>query len=63
MAPLLAGRASPTSDDDAAARARDCGAPTTGEVCAFCRLVETASRATTPVPVELIAGDGRDGDR
>jgi uncharacterized protein (TIGR00269 family) len=27
-----------------------CGAPTTGDVCAFCRLVE---RATTPVPVRL----------
>jgi tRNA-5-methyluridine54 2-sulfurtransferase len=27
-----------------------CGAPTTGDVCAFCRLVE---RATTPVPVSL----------
>lgn len=28
----------------------ECGAPTTGEVCAFCRLVE---RATTAVPVSL----------
>ena len=36
---------------DAAAR------PTTGEVCAFCRLVETARRRTTPVPVELVPGD------
>jgi uncharacterized protein (TIGR00269 family) len=32
-----------------------CGAPTTGEVCAFCRLVDTAS-AHDPVPVELVMG-------
>lgn len=35
-----------------------CGAPTTGEVCAFCRLVERATASTTvPVatPVELVA--------
>jgi uncharacterized protein (TIGR00269 family) len=30
-----------------------CGAPTTGTVCAFCRLVETAA-AHDPVPVELV---------
>src|SRR5690606_10469304 len=30
-----------------------CGSPTTGEVCAFCRLVERAS-AHEPVPVEMI---------
>ena len=36
-------------------RARACGAPTTGDVCAFCRLVETAS-AHEPVPVEMVAG-------
>ncbi|MFK8023656.1 MAG: ATP-binding protein [Ilumatobacter sp.] len=32
-----------------------CGAPTTGDVCAFCRLVDTAS-AHEPVPVELVLG-------
>lgn len=32
-----------------------CGAPTTGDVCAYCRLVESAS-AHEPVPVELITG-------
>jgi uncharacterized protein (TIGR00269 family) len=32
-----------------------CGAPTTGEVCAFCRLVERAtSTESTPRPVELL---------
>jgi uncharacterized protein (TIGR00269 family) len=36
-----------------------CGAPTTGEVCAFCRLVERVSGAD-PVPVELVRrGGGR----
>ena len=30
-----------------------CGAPTSGDVCAFCRLVETAS-AHAPVPVEMM---------
>ena len=32
-----------------------CGAPTSAEVCAFCRLVATAA-AHEPVPVELVAG-------
>ena len=35
-----------------------CGAPTTGSVCAFCHLVETAS-AHAPVPVELVMKKGR----
>jgi uncharacterized protein (TIGR00269 family) len=35
-----------------------CGAPTTGVVCAFCRLVEVAA-AHEPVPVELVSGSGR----
>lgn len=30
-----------------------CGAPTPGEVCAFCRLVERAGGSGGPVPVEL----------
>jgi tRNA-5-methyluridine54 2-sulfurtransferase len=37
---------------------RSCGAPTTGEVCAFCRLVERAGGAE-PVPVELLRKGGR----
>ena len=32
-----------------------CGSPSTGDVCAFCRLVDSAS-AHEPVPVELVAG-------
>jgi uncharacterized protein (TIGR00269 family) len=32
-----------------------CGAPTTSETCAFCRLVDTASKHD-PVPVELVLG-------
>ena len=32
-----------------------CGSPTTNELCAFCRLVETAG-AHDPVPVELVLG-------
>ncbi|MBI5090078.1 MAG: adenine nucleotide alpha hydrolase family protein [Actinobacteria bacterium] len=36
----------------------ECGSPTTGEVCAFCRLVVTAS-AHAPVPVELVGRAGR----
>ena len=36
-----------------------CGSPTTGDVCAFCRLVEQAS-GRDPVPVELVRpGRGR----
>ena len=56
MAPLLEGRT-------AAATASlqpcvSCGAPTTGELCAFCR-VSTTARAHEPVPVELVLGKGR----
>jgi uncharacterized protein (TIGR00269 family) len=35
-----------------------CGAPTTGDVCAFCRLVEVSS-GHEPVPVELVARSRR----
>lgn len=35
-----------------------CGSPTTGDVCAFCRLVTTAS-AHPPVPVEVLLNRGR----
>lgn len=53
MSPLLAGHtAAATGDLNECAH---CGAPTTNEVCAFCRLVETAS-AHEPVPVELVLG-------
>lgn len=51
MAPLLV----PTGveDREALRPCSECGAPTTGDVCAFCRLVATAS-AHDPVPVELV---------
>ena len=35
-----------------------CGAPTSGDLCAFCRVAEK-SRAYEPVPVELVLGKGR----
>ena len=42
---------------------RSCGAPTTGDVCAFCRLTDRVSDAD-PVPVELLRkGGGRRGRR
>jgi uncharacterized protein (TIGR00269 family) len=56
MAPLLAGRA--VADGHELGACSNCGAPTTGSVCAFCRLVETAS-AHAPVPVELVMKKGR----
>jgi uncharacterized protein (TIGR00269 family) len=55
MAPLLADRSAAATG--ALAACARCGAPTTGDVCAFCRLVERAS-AHEPVPVELVAGRG-----
>jgi uncharacterized protein (TIGR00269 family) len=39
-----------------------CGAPTTGEVCAFCRLVERVG-GTDPVPVDLVRPGRRRGGR
>ncbi|HET6950566.1 MAG TPA: ATP-binding protein [Acidimicrobiales bacterium] len=39
-----------------------CGSPTTGEVCAFCRLVDHASGAA-PVPVELVRPGRRGAGR
>jgi tRNA-5-methyluridine54 2-sulfurtransferase len=56
MAPLLAGRA--VADGLELGSCSQCGAPTTGTVCAFCHLVETAS-AHAPVPVELVMKRGR----
>ena len=52
MAPLLAGRS--RADVEGLHACARCGAPTTGDVCAFCRLVEVAS-AHEPVPVEMVA--------
>ena len=51
MAPLLDGRSAAA---DGLNRCSRCGSPTTGDVCAFCRLVETAS-AHEPVAVEMVA--------
>jgi tRNA-5-methyluridine54 2-sulfurtransferase len=56
MAPLLAGQSA--ADTDGLNQCLHCGSPTTGEVCAFCRLVEKA-REHEPVPVELVMGKGR----
>lgn len=60
MAPLLADRSAAATG--ALVRCERCGAPTTGEICAFCRLVER-SAAHEPVPVELVARPGRPGGR
>ena len=51
MAPMLAGRLA--DDRGALGSCAECGAPTSGDVCAFCRLVATAS-AHERVPVELL---------
>ena len=51
MAPLLAARLA--EDRDQLGECRSCGAPASGEQCAFCRLVEVAS-AHEPVPIELV---------
>ncbi|MGA9275370.1 ATP-binding protein [Ilumatobacter sp.] len=53
MAPLLAEQTAAASGD--LRRCARCNAPTTGEVCGFCRLVDTAS-THEPVPVELVLG-------
>jgi hypothetical protein len=39
--------------DDVLGACARCGSPTTSDVCAFCRLVETAADHE-PVPVELV---------
>jgi len=51
MAPLLAGRLA--EERDQLGQCRSCGAPSSGEQCAFCRLVEV-SAAHAPVPIELV---------
>ena len=61
MAPLLADHAA--TERAGLGAARSCGAPTTGEVCAFCRLVEQTA-GHEPVPVELVGRrGGADDDR
>jgi tRNA-5-methyluridine54 2-sulfurtransferase len=56
MSPLLAERSAAAQGE--LLRCERCGSPTTGSVCAFCRLVDTAS-AHDAVPVELLARPGR----
>jgi tRNA-5-methyluridine54 2-sulfurtransferase len=51
MAPLLAGRS--VADREGLAPCSRCGAPTTGDVCAFCRLLETTG-GHDPVPVDVV---------
>ncbi len=57
MAPLLAARdrhdVGGDPDADLLRACTSCGSPTTAEVCAFCRLVDTSSEHD-PVPVELV---------
>lgn len=61
MAPILR-----RSVEEAAVELRacaSCGSPTTGEICAFCRIAEK-SAAHEPVPVEVLLGRrGRHTDR
>ena len=56
MTPLLADRSAAAVGE--LHECERCGAPTTGEVCAFCRLVDKAA-AHVPVPVELVVGRRR----
>ena len=51
MSPVLAGRS--LSSAGALAACASCGAPTTGEVCAFCKLQDRVA-GHDPVPVELV---------
>ena len=53
MAPLLADRTQAAGGELGACT--ECGAPTTGEVCAFCRLRNQVS-GVERVPVELVLG-------
>lgn len=56
MAPRLAAEHQAVQDE--LLSCSRCGAPTTGDICAFCRLTATAS-AHEPVPVELLRTRGR----
>jgi tRNA-5-methyluridine54 2-sulfurtransferase len=47
-----------TAAQDGLTPCASCGSPTTGEVCAFCRLVDRVSGAE-PVPVELVRSGRR----
>ena len=51
MAPLLAGRSQAAAGE--LRQCDTCGAPTTGEECAFCRLKDRVS-GHDPVPVDLV---------
>ncbi len=51
MAPLLVGQSAAAAG--LLNRCEQCGEPTTGDVCAFCRLVEKAAKHD-PVPVEMV---------
>ena len=51
MAPLLVGHSAAALDELNACTT--CGSPTTGDVCAFCRLVERA-HAIDPVAVDVV---------
>ncbi|MFT3854709.1 MAG: ATP-binding protein [Ilumatobacteraceae bacterium] len=53
MAPVLTGVRTEAAAE--VGTCRECGAPTSGDVCAFCRLVASAS-AHEPVPVEMVVG-------
>jgi uncharacterized protein (TIGR00269 family) len=56
MVPLLAGHSAAAAGElNECAR---CGSPTTGEICAFCRLIDKAA-AHEPVPVEMVLAKGR----
>jgi uncharacterized protein (TIGR00269 family) len=59
MAPVLAGHSAAAAGE--LGGCERCGAPTTADVCAFCRLVDRAS-GHEPVPVELVL-PGRRGRR
>lgn len=56
MAPLLSGR-SAAAQEELRSCVR-CGSPTTGELCAFCRVAETSARHD-PVPVDVVLGRRR----
>ncbi len=58
MAPLLAWRSAAAHDE--LGTCQECGSPTTGDLCAFCRTMHKA-RAHEPVPVELVLRKGRRG--
>jgi uncharacterized protein (TIGR00269 family) len=56
MAPLLSART--VAAVDGLNSCSNCGSPTTGEVCAFCRLVDKAG-GHRPVPVEMVSSRRR----